>query len=301
MSLLKVEWDINLKQRSSEVKAKIYACIFLFIGFSHLCFADSNPALWLAQKGEQKLWLLGSIHVGKEDLYPLPENVIQIWHQADSAIFEANTALPPENLQTIITAPEDPHLQEHLSAEQFGKLIDFFKKNNLSESLLHTMQPWFVALLIQQKIVEENNYQSSYGIDQYFMNNAFSTNKQTIFLETPEEQFHDIAAMQSLQYEFLSETLSQMDHTGIELDSLIQAWRQGDYQTVVRLLNDENTNPKLKSFLNDEILVRRNKHWMTELQTQKKAFVVVGTLHLYGPQGLLKLLQSEHYQITRVN
>ena len=32
--------------------------------------ATSTPDFWLAERGQQKVWLLGSIHVGSEEMYP---------------------------------------------------------------------------------------------------------------------------------------------------------------------------------------------------------------------------------------
>lgn len=273
----------------------------LLILFSAFCFADSNPAFWLAQKGEQKIWLLGSVHVGKPDLYPLPAKITQIWQQADTAIFEANTALPPENIQSLMNSDQPTNLEQNLNASEFSQLNSFAQQNQIPTEMMGHIRPWFLALMIQQKVVQDNGYDPSYGLDQHFMTDALSTNKPTQFLETSEQQLQMLANMGSLEYKFLAETLSQMPQESAELTQLVEAWRRGDYQAVVKVLDDETTDPQLKAFVNNTILIARNQQWMNTLITQQNAFVVVGSLHLYGPQGLLELLKNQQYQITRIN
>jgi uncharacterized protein YbaP (TraB family) len=58
--------------------------------FSDKVLAISSPDFWLAERGDQKLWLLGSIHVGHEDMYPLPSVIMRCWQQAETLIVETD-------------------------------------------------------------------------------------------------------------------------------------------------------------------------------------------------------------------
>lgn len=42
------------------------------------------------------------------------------------------------------------------------------------------------------------------------------------------------------------------------------------------------------------------EHYMRKSMREKKAFIAVGALHLYGDQGVLALIEKDGYQLTRI-
>ncbi len=56
--------------------------------------AFAEPIVWLAKDSHRQFVLLGSIHAGEQDFYPLPQVFLDYWPQADGLVVEANILQP---------------------------------------------------------------------------------------------------------------------------------------------------------------------------------------------------------------
>ena len=64
--------------------------LLLLIFSPGLALSASAPDFWLAERGTQKIWLLGSIHVGNENMYPLSNAVMESWQQVSMLVVETD-------------------------------------------------------------------------------------------------------------------------------------------------------------------------------------------------------------------
>lgn len=265
-------------------------------------YADSNPDFWLAEKADQKIWLLGSIHVGTQSMYPLPENIMHAWQQADQLILE--TDISDQNLSWFSKAllPEGKKLDDVLSTDDLTELKKIANKYQLSLPRFEQYQPWFVALSLQQEAIRQLGYQSDLGIDSYFLQEAKNKAKDVAFLETPEEQINFLANMGALQKDFLKATLTQIEQIENDLPRLIQAWETGNREQIEKLLEEDDSSPELTVFLEQKLLNQRNTNWVKQFIASKERhlFVVVGAMHLYRNEGLIMLLKKQGYQLTHL-
>ena len=68
---------------------------------------------------------------------------------------------------------------------------------------------------------------------------------------------------------------------------------------MIELSKEDDTHPEFMEL----ILYKRNADWMTKLPDLLKetpTFVVVGALHLAGPQGIIEGLKSDGFTITPI-
>jgi uncharacterized protein YbaP (TraB family) len=84
-------------------------------------------------------------------------------------------------------------------------------------------------------------------------------------------------------------------------DEIARAWRRGDADTDTRIMVDEFRNfPSLA----DRFLTDRNRKWIPKiegyLQSGKTYFVVAGTAHMGGPNGVVALLRHRGYHIEQL-
>lgn len=279
----------------------------LLLGLSpgHI-LAASAPDFWLAERGSQKLWLLGSIHVGSEEMYPLSPVIMQSWEHAENLIIETDLSNTAENNQTLLNyamLPSDSTLIRQLNEPLYRKTMDVASQYQLKEPLLAHFRPWFIAITLQQQAIQLAGYQSDLGIDQYFIKQAKSRQLPVTWLETPEQQLAYLAGLGDVEDDFLDATLQQISKVHEELPELIKAWGKGDREKIQTLLDDESTSPELQHYLKQYLLKERNQRWIPKIMSQPSTnnFIVVGAMHLYGRDGLLKLLESNGYRLTHIN
>lgn len=265
--------------------------------------AWAEPGFWQASKAGHQLWILGSIHVGRPDFYPLPAAIMDAWQQADRLIVEADlSAITPaerETIQRLSQLPAGERLAQHLPAELHDKALTQARQYGLEPALVESWRPWFLGLTLTQLALLQTGYQPELGVDSHFTTLAARAGRPIQGLERVDEQFAYLATLGQHEVLFLATALEQLEQVNQQLPQVIQAWRDGDGPALRRLLSDELGPPALQAHLEQRLLVERNHRWLQQLLNQPGGhdFLVVGALHLYGPDGLLALLRRQGYRV----
>jgi uncharacterized protein YbaP (TraB family) len=141
------------------------------------------------------------------------------------------------------------------------------------------------------------------GVDAYFFSKAESEGKYTGELESIDEQIAMLARMgEGYESEFVLYSIRDFAQIGTTIESMLQAWRQGDTQ----LLLAEFVEPMLAETPNlyASLLVERNNNWMPAIEamfeTQDTEFVLVGVAHVVGEHGLITMLQDKGYDVVQL-
>lgn len=268
--------------------------------------AQAKPALWQAQRNNQTLYLFGSIHVGTNKLYPLPKKTLeafgesrQLWVEVDTRHISDSTRA---KIQQLIHLKAGQKLDQIIPASLYQSLKTKAQQLHLSMTQLETITPWYISIILNQQFYQQLGYNSSLGIDQYFLSLASKAQKPVRSLETVTAQFQALAKLKKDQIELLRESLNTNDAMKKTLDEIVSAWRSGKEEQLTKLLaNDQSSSNK--DFSNN-ILKQRNRQWLrklTQIKAPGKQFIVVGALHLSGPDGLVQLLQKAGYHVKKIS
>ncbi len=271
----------------------------------------STPALWRVSDADNSLYLLGSFHALKPSDYPLSNAVSDAYTDAEFLVFE----ISPKQLQSpelsakiaqMALLPAGKSLQSLLPGKTWQELQAWSKRNPafpLQE--LQKYEPWFVAMAVINAQAKSQGFEAEQGLDQHIMGQAKGADKTSIGLETAEQQIALFDAMKMpAQIQLLNESLFDAASSKIELEQLHRLWKAGDVddfeqQTVVKM---RRKYPDLYQSIN----VARNNAWLPQLQRmldaehERDAMVVVGALHLLGPDGLVQQLKSKGYQVEQL-
>lgn len=266
--------------------------------------------LWKATRQNDTIFLLGSIHVGRPDMYPLNRVVTDAFGKSDALMVEVNTELVnqlelAQKMSNIGLYPNGTTLESQLPSELWEKLVATAKALNVPELLLRQQKPWLASITLATAMMTQSGYQSDFGIDRYFIKQAGELNKPIIELESVASQmqlFANFSAQE--QIDLLSNGLDEMQKGSIMLDKLVTAWVEGDHQALDKLSRESMGIDSKKSSLYQSLIVDRNqamvKKVLKAVQDHKKYFVVVGAAHLVGPQGIPELLKSQGFSIVEL-
>jgi len=140
------------------------------------------------------------------------------------------------------------------------------------------------------------------GIEMQLTKKAAKDGKPITGLETMEEQLNFFAGLdEKAELEFLTSTLDELKNLQSEMGELMNAWRQGDENKLMRLMQSEIKGHE--KFFN-LLLTERNKRWISKLRSildggDENVLVAVGALHLVGDDGVVALLRRAGYKVTR--
>ena len=255
--------------------------------------------LWEIEGTDNRILMLGSVHLLRADDYPLPEVLDQAYRDADIIVLElALDELDPVSMQqTFATYGRDPEgrsLDEWLGSSDWQKAQQLSAELGIDLNLLRDWEPWFVAMQVTQLQLMKLGFDGSLGIERYVMTQAAADGKPIQGLETLQAQLSAFDTLpDDVQRQFLLQSLEEAGSIDSELQSIVSAWRSADLDTLDELLlTGLAEQPELYRY----VLVERNRRWARKIAALKNDgrdyLIVFGTLHLIGPDSVPALLEE---------
>lgn len=265
------------------------------------------------------IWLFGSIHVGKEYFYPLPDYVWDAYNNADALAvefdmteFESDMDAQMEAIQKLIYL-DGTKIDDHLPEETYTKAVEILTELDVYNSLLDYYIPYMWATIIDNELVSKCGLDSELGIDMHFLNNAYENDKEIISVESAEFQYNMMANFsEELQVILLEESLecySDLDRYKDDMATLLTLWENGNEKDFSEYLYAEGEfeskhEEALYKEYNDEMVVKRNLS-MTDfaedtLKSGKEVFICVGAAHIVGEGGMSGQLKDRGYTVEIV-
>lgn len=264
--------------------------------------------LWAVQGRHNTLYLLGSIHVLRPEDAGLPQPAESAYRRAQRLVMEVDMddatqgdplALAAQ-MQAMATLPPGVTLRSVLGAD-YAPVAARAARAGLDLTLLDRFAPWFVATTLLQVELAKRGFSPDLGVEQVLAGRAVQDHKPIEGLETAEQQFALLGNLPlPLQKRFLLMTLDESDDFDAEIRALVAAWHAGDAAQLAAVLGAEFAAfPELYRPLTED----RNRAWVPRiaalLDGRDDCLVVVGALHLVGPNSVVDLLRQRGYKVTQ--
>jgi len=271
--------------------------------------------MWEVGKGNNVVYLLGSIHVMPEDAYPLDEQIEAAFEKSDLLVVELDPGKINQNeLNDLIVNsafyPDGTSLKSEIPAELYNPVIEKFQELGMPEAQVNQFRPWFVALNLGIGALQKLEIKSATGIDIHFLNKAHEKQLTILEMETPTAQMEVLSSMQdSTQIDYLQYALEDYDNIEEEFRKLLSAWEAGDAEKVnklyrIKLKELASELPGMKEYY-QKLLPDRDKQMADQIKGFLESeeghtyFVIAGAIHLVGKDGILQLLQDEGYSTNQ--
>jgi uncharacterized protein len=266
-----------------------------------------RSCLWKVSSKQNTVYLLGAIHLMREDGYPLNKSIESAYHDAQTLVLEINLddASSSEAQALMISKglyPAGQTLHESLSPKTYELVKKKTEELGLDIQQVNRLKPWLVTITLAAMQLEQLGYDSKLGIDKHFFDKAKADKKEILGLESIEYQVSLLEGMSSGNQEAaLLETIQELDLFKKEFEDIIKAWSNGETQKLDELL--------LESFkdypeLLNQLIIQRNKNWVPMidefLNHKGNVLVVVGAAHLIGNKGVIEMLREKGYVIEQL-
>jgi uncharacterized protein YbaP (TraB family) len=262
--------------------------------------------LWKIASPTATVHLLGSVHVASQDIYPLDPRIESAFQRAQTLVLE--TSLDPaaqvqmgQKMAAVGSYPPGDSIDLHLDRETLALLQQRLNKSGAPFTTVRSYRPWFLAAILVLAEMQRLGYQPQLGIDTYFAERA-KDRKRVVGLETIDEQVALFSGMSGrLQEGMLKDALAKLDELGELMAKTLSLWRTGDAKAVDELM----VAPMRRDFPDvfERLFMDRNRKMATAiegyLKTSGEYFVVVGSGHLIGEEGILDLLQLKGYAVVQ--
>lgn len=262
-----------------------------------------TSSVYKVSKNGHIIYLGGTVHLLRKEDYPLPAAYEKAYQASDVLTFETDTKAlsSPEIGMKVMEKgmyQDDRTLEKVLSEEVYNLLKTQAAKQNIPLGMINKMKPGLAVATLSAIQMKEAGLGQE-GVDIYFTHRGEEDKKNIEQLESIDSQLERITEMGAgNEDEFVKYSLQDMVGMKEKMDDLIAEWKNG------RSMGDEiEAMQKDYPDLYTSLLVERNNNWMPQilsyLESGIKAFVLVGSLHLHGEDGLLRLLEKKGYTIEQ--
>ena len=264
-------------------------------------------------------WLFGSIHVGEESFYPLPDYVTSAYENSDALAVEFDIVSFEEDVEAQTSAlmqflyTDGTTILDHIPEELYTKAVAILEEYGYYFSEMDYFCPALWSDLVDSALYENLDADSELGLDVYFLNNAHETGKEIQNVESAEFQYGMMAGFsEELQIILLESALHSYEHQdegAQSLAELMEIWASGDEEALVNMLIEEpeltsDEEVVLYAEYNDAMMTQRNLAMADfaedALASGKEVFICVGAAHVVGPGALVDLLTQRGYTVERV-
>lgn len=269
--------------------------------------SNSRACVWKLQGRGNTVYIAGSVHLLRQQDYPLPKAYDIAYENSSRLVFEIDMEELSDpktikRMQQLGTYSSRDSLRRHISPGTYNLLAAHLTSRGLPTLLFEQMKPGLLAINLSSMEALRMGARADLGLEVKYHNKALKDGKPSSGLETVEFQVTLFDKLNDRQQDrMLRATLEKIDAMQKLLKNLIDAWKIGDVESMDSLLNEEfKDDPKLKSILID----KRNQTWIPKIE---KAFLngenvlfIVGTGHLVGKGSVIDLLQQRGYILSQM-
>ena len=267
---------------------------------------SQNSCLWSVKTQSNQFYFLGSLHVLKQDAYPLSAAIGSAYADSRKVVFETDIAAMHEpamqaKMLELGLYPEGQNMLQNLDADTRQMLEKKMVELGLPLEQFSRFKPWFMALTLTTLELQKLGFNPIYGVDVHFYNKATADGKEIGALEPVAYQLNLLGKMDKQdQNAFLNQTLKDLSLVNELASDLVKFWKAGDAINLHALLYES-----FKDYpdLHDRLLIQRNKNWVEKVETvmreNKNVLFVVGAGHLVGPESVVDLLRKKGYTVKQ--
>lgn len=285
--------------------------------------AGSKGLLWKATNGDNTLYLLGTIHMDRSNVYPLHKSLRNALLSADTVAFELdfNDAEAAAVFAAKQVYSDGSKLSDHISAELYTRVSKAMTDMGMEEEEFCYYKPWALSnSFTVLASMDDTSGSNAMAIDLYANSLAYWAGIPVEGVETYEFQC-DIFDTLSTEYQetYLDAALSLYEATleGAEPDpevaaaaeqnekimaGMFSAWKDRDPDAFVNVYDKAaivKSDDELESRLftdRDPGMIRAASAYL-EQEGSHTVFMAVGAGHMVDPGGIVSGLRNLGYTV----
>lgn len=269
--------------------------------------SSGQHTLWRVSSEEHSIYVAGSIHLLKQENYPLADVLEKAFEESQVLVMEVDPAQEDDpgvqwRMMQMMFLEKGETLEKMIEKETYEKASVVAPEVGIEMDRVQNFKPWLFAMQLAAAKLQSLGFKPDLGLDMYFHGKAVEAGKKVVGLETLEYQLSVLDGLSKIdQDRLVRQTLKDLEVIETEMERVVKAWQTGDLETVNELI--------LKSFreypvIYEQVITKRTKEWLPEIESMlnlgMKCLIVVGAGHLVGDEGLVELLKKKGYSVEQL-
>lgn len=292
--------------------------------------AGSKGLLWKATKGENTLYILGTAHMERGNLYPFHQTLRNAIQSADIVVLELDfqDEAGLAEFMSMQSYGEGDGLKNHIPGELYTRTVNTFAALGLPEEQTNTYKPWALATTITSLMsADETAGDAPLAIDLYVnaaavyggktvtgaesyalqggIFDTLSADYQTMYLESALALFEAASADPDGAEETDPEVQVALEVQEQILSDMMTAWQIGDLELFSKtydkssiITSDDELNARLFTD-RDPNMVKVAQSYLDQ-EGSHTTFLAFGAGHMVAPGGIVPELAALGYAVEQV-
>lgn len=255
-----------------------------------------------------KIYMLGSIHVGNSSLYPIDENIIKALKSSEKIYMEIDLSKREEakKMRQKIYYNDGKNLKDDLGEELYSRVLKIFQGYGMEEEQVKILRPWAIYNTMASDPKGESP-KGSFGIESYFLALSLLNKIEIDELESMEFQSNILSNFDKKTYvEMIENLTAEIEKNGYKninsgLYTLLDAWQSGDRDKMKSILSLKGDKASEK--FNEAILDERDEGMAKKIDAMLKKdgkntyFILIGSAHLVPENSVTGILKDMGYKV----
>ena len=289
--------------------------------------AGSKGLLWKAVNGDNTLYLLGTIHLDRSNVYPLHRSIREAIEASQTVIFELdlNDTQGMAYLQELMVYTDGTTLSDHISPELYQRCQAAWEAVGMPAEYLDLYKPWALASTFGTLSLQDDTTSANMmAIDSYVNAKAVNAGKEIAAVETyafqgsifdgltPEYQgtyleaslagLEGVLSGESAREE--AQALAQAQQE--QIAAMFEVWKDRDPDALAAVY-DKQDILESEDELNAKLFTQRDPGMIAaaadylEAEGENTFFLAVGAGHMLDPGGIISGLRDMGYTVELVS
>jgi uncharacterized protein YbaP (TraB family) len=265
--------------------------------------------LWEVTGLTNRIYLFGTIHVGKESFYPLPEAVDLAYEKSKVLVVEADVSdgkAIAESMVGMTYTPPD-RLDKNMTPQMWARFRKLVARYGLPEAEVVKLRPFMAISLAVFAEWNALGYEPQFGVDSYLIQRAKAEKKRIVEIEGIAEQTRILNSFTDQEFaEMFEETMAVLENgkSAEQIENMVKAWQAADPDLLLESANRYSQGSPMLIAFEEKLVWDRHEAMVKKIEDYLNArdnyFVAVGALHLAGPRGLLEMLKSKGFAVRQL-
>lgn len=273
--------------------------------------AGTKGLMWKVENLENTLYLYGTYHVDRGDLYPFHQSVRSML--ADSATLcmeiDFGDAEGAQEFMKLYYYPEGDELKNYLTEETYAAVLAALVPAGYDEATVNTMKAWAVGNALESLSNVDTTSGTVMVTDAYLYSKAICNSIEVAQVENYGLQGRMLDGLSQATQVAMVESGLEALQTGQEhreeMNSMFDAWQKGDSEEFSTAYGkdttyEDPTDVELMGVLfgtRDPAMTEWCKSFLTQ-EGEHTATFAVGAGHMVGETGVVAALREAGYTVT---
>ncbi len=272
----------------------------------------TEGVLWQIEKDKELVgYIFGTIHMNDKRVNEVRKSIVGKFDEMTSFAMESfpsdhywNPYHGGQMIKGDMTLPKGQTLEQLIGKGLYSRVEEVLLDVGLDKETILHLKPW--AAMRSFAVKAENT--EDLILDYELLDRAAAQKKDLYQVESIEEFLVTFYSMpEDVQIKLLEFTVNSYKEMRNTIDLMLEAYLEEDltkmYQISTLFIPNKPEYERYREIYLKHVVKNRNvvmEHYMRKPMREKKTFIAVGALHLYGDQGVLALMEKDGYQVKRV-